>query len=553
MRRDLFWIIASTICIVSIYFFVYVSRPQLGGDIVEYYGMTESFISHGDWSFSERDLSSINRQFGSFETDSPEHYPTGIDGRKYAFHFFLYSALNVPTRLALAMIGENELKTFQITNLLILAATIFIICRKFLLPQYRRYLFLTLMIFSPLASFLSWPGPEMFIVCMLTLGIFYFYHHEYKHAVIFTALAAWQSQPLAIICSLMMAFALVNLYRQKKLTISVFLIYALLSSILLIPNLYYWMVFGTPTGFSQIEGLGFSNFSFLKIAEIFFDPNIGLFFFMPFIFIAGAFFFFKYARREWESRVLLLGFLTIPFFYTVTTNWNHGSAGFTPSRYALCFVPFFIFFITRALRDRHQTLIGIALIIITQTPFLTLNGFLTPDFNNSFRLTPLARIILDKMPDWYNPTPEIFVERITGRESGGAFDTTIFKNNGGCRKALVLKTNLSPLMHECGYMPTHEELYNPYLTPTTYARPITTKVATLWPTDDSCRSCLSTLEDAMKATHIVQPRRLKKIGTEEGVWQVAWGVPITFTVPPGYIVHYYPLDPYYVNFPPHTP
>jgi hypothetical protein len=191
---------------------------------------------------------------------------------------------------------------------------------------------------------------------------------------------------------------------------------------------------------------------------------------------------------------------------------------------------------------------------------LYFNGGLMPDFDNTLRLNPVSKFVLNNIPSLYNPTPEIFVERVSNRE-GGFWDTTIYKNNGKCQKAYVLISNTQKAVNECGEIPERYKarLNNEFLQKANYPRKLYTTEATFFPADESCSEgyvkdrnhpfvCLRTVDEFMKYTGMSDLGRIEKDDNNIGVWRMKWGNPVNITLPSGYIVNHYSFDGIYVDF-----
>lgn len=130
--------------------------------------------------------------------------------------------------------------------------------------------------------------------------------------------------------------------------------------------------------------------------------------------------------------------------------------------------------------------------------------------------------------------------------------------HGVCKKAYILPQDRQLLLDTCGYIPKGYEalLTDPMSERSDKPRSITTKEATLWADPTACASptpvknyvCMHTLADVVSNTGIVDTKRIQPIAEYPGVWKVTWGLPITFTIPPGYYVDRYALEGVYVNY-----
>ena len=106
-------------------FFLNYPTSNSGGDIVEYFGMSESFISHGGVDLTDVDYNKLRKYLNAgYFTDPAStdqnggflYYMKGQDGRSYPVHFFFYSLLSVPVRLFLKFFYMDQLITLRLTN-----------------------------------------------------------------------------------------------------------------------------------------------------------------------------------------------------------------------------------------------------------------------------------------------------------------------------------------------------------------------------------------------------------------------------------------------------
>jgi hypothetical protein len=398
-------------------------------------------------------------------------------------HFPFYSFLALPVRIVLIFLQFDELKTLAITNLVILTITCFWILKKFLTLPFQRIVFLSVVYLSPILSFITWQGPDLFYVCMLLLAVFYFYKKRYLATAIFTILASWQSQPLIIIA----VAALANYFlseTHKRIDNESYLqigwktviVSVLLLALIVLPYFLNLALFGLLTpwtvidnGWTRLNGFGLQNASLKKLFEQFFDLNMGLFWYAPFIFLAGCFLFIKSLKKNTREWLLFLVILMTAIFYQTNPAWHYGTAGYGPTRHVMFVLPFLIYYLVKYLRTSKIALSIISIIILSQIYTLSLNGFVTPRFENTLYNSPYATFVLNNFPQLYNPTPEIFVDR-TNHTDLDHITSAIYTYNGSCKKAYVLKPDVEFLKRQCGNIPleSEKELENKPLTEGVY-------------------------------------------------------------------------------------
>jgi hypothetical protein len=332
-------------------------------------------------------------------------------------------------------------------------------------------------------------------------------------------------------------------------------------ALLLVPILYNLQYFGKwspwtslQDGWTILNGFGIHNISLQKFFEQFFDLNIGLFFYAPFLFATGALFIGKYFKNR-DVVFLTVAYLITAFFYQTNPAWHYGTAGFGPTRHIMFFLPLLIVFLVFLMKNSIKHYALLALFVLSQIPILLSNGFTTPKLENAFYHSPTASFVLDRWPHLYNPTPEIFVDR-TNHTDIDYPTSAIYKLDSTCKKAYIVKTDAQLLIDQCGAIPAKYQ--NSFdvetLRKSNVSRTIVTSEATLWPDTQSCVdgyngifTCIKTPLDFTKFTKInASNPRVKNMGNN--VWRVEKGTPLTLNVPPGYIAHYHSLEGIYVNF-----
>lgn len=473
MANKLVWFLFGLISFSLFVFFLNYPVHTSGGDIVEYFGMTQSLINHGGVNLTDKDYNDLKKYLnpGYFvntnevkENGGFLYYMKGKDGEKYPVHFPLYSVLSLPVRIILRLFHLNELLTLRIANLIILSVTVIIMFLKFIKTAGPRLLFLLLTYLSPIAFFIIWPGPDIFYISMLMLAIFLFYGEKYKESVILLGFASWHSQPLMIIALGALCYyffsrvKILDFLKGKSIHVTPFVVIdcIILFLFIILPYLYNYFIFGVFTpwtilkdGWTQLNGFGIQNMSMQKLFEQFFDPNVGLIWYAPLILLIGSYYLLKSVKINLQNGLVVFIILLTAVFYQTNPAWHYGTAGYGPTRHIIFVIPFLIFFIVRGLQNRTIEKLALLLIVVTQIFSLSINGYFSPKFENSLVQSPYAQLILNRFPRLYNPTPEIFVDR-TNHTDFKYLETAIYSLNGKCKKAFVLYADKELVEKECG-------------------------------------------------------------------------------------------------------
>lgn len=573
------WYLFTIISVFLLWYVTLVIKVDPAGDIPEYYGMTETLIEHAGFNLTKQAEETLSQVLHPEYFTNPGYYVEGRNGNRYPVHFVAYSVLSLPARAVLALFQMDQRLALSVTNVLMLIGTIGYLFYRFVKDPFKRLALLTLVLLSPFLSFLSWPGPDIYYISLLLVSAFYFFDKRYLTASMLVALASWHSQPLLILSLLMLGYYFITSVMfdhkdpKKLVTFPIMnVVYgAGVVGLLAIPyllNLYFFGVLSPWTilkdGWTIMNGFGIHNASLGKLFEMFFDLDMGLFWYTPLIFISSIALFIKEGVKKNYAALFLLGSLIVTaIFYQTNPAWHYGTAGYGPTRHILFVLPFLIYAIVNFMNTRIYSYVLLGFIAITQLYPLSFNGFLQPQFPHVLFHTPYAEYVLNNFPSWYNPTPEIFVDRTNHTDL--PYPTSAFyKVDGKCKKAWVVITEKDRLIKECGSIPEKYvgQFDNEFRRKSKEPREVTTFIATFWPDPVSCVKeyfpseknpfiCMRTLADAVKLTGITEADRFAKLkGYEnyEGIWTLKLGSTLKFTVPPGYIIDHYSFDGVYVTY-----
>ncbi len=479
MKRLLPWIALGCVSILLFMVFLTNYTPQQAGDIANYLGVTESVKNHFTPELHDDDKNSLASLVHPAYFNNPIYYnipsPSGL---RYSMHFIAYSYIITPVRIGLEALQYNPLLMFPIANSIILILTLSFLCAS--LRDYKQRLMLILLVLlSPIISFLAWPGPDAWVLCLLLLAAYWYRTKRYWQAAYITAIASWHSQPLLILSLGMMFMATANIWKGIIIhkTYSHLSLYSTISrvlwliGILALPYIYNYWAFGVLTpwtklrdGWTLLYGFGIQNLQVEKFFSQIFDINTGIFWYMPVGVIAWIIVMIWAIKKNHISTTLLaISLFVTAFLYQTNPAFHYGTAGFGPSRHIVFLAPFLTFAIIEVLAGVKRRMgYGIlAAYILTQSLILTMNGWLAPDFTNSLRHTPIATYLLTHAPALYTPLPEIFVDRTNGDDADHP-TSAIYKINGTCTKAYILPLDIPKLLTECktGNMKTTGSIFD---------------------------------------------------------------------------------------------
>lgn len=459
MKKRLYFFVEIFSFLFLLLFILFKVEIKPDGDIVEYYGVSETILNHGSLDLRQEDIDNLLQFIDAPKFNNPGYYLYGRENNRYPVHFWAYSLLLIPARLLAQLAGFNPLLSLPITNLIIFYLTLWWIKKTFVKKNSQRLLLLSLLIFSPLAFYFTWPGPDMLYLSLLLIAVFYAFNKGYVAATWLSALASWHSQPLIV---LTLFFGITAIYKNRQTT-GLVLGAVMSAAIAYLYNLYAfnsltpWI--GLQNAYASLNGFGLQNLSLQKLFEQFFDLNIGLAWYAPvllFLSALGVGHFIKH--RQWQKLTVVLAFGFTAFFYQTNPAWHYGTTGYGPTRHSIFLLPLLVYLSLKYWPKSFSCrLWGIlVLAVLIQGFSLFFNGFIYPDTTKTLFHTPYARYFLNNYPQLYNPTPEIFIDR-TLHQDTMLPRTTVYTEEGICKKAYVLPNGEFLLKQICGFIPQNEK------------------------------------------------------------------------------------------------
>ena len=431
--------------------------PVVEGDGAEYLLMCESLYRHGSPALRADDVDALRARAGpdgswwsSREPATLSAYFTATDARRYAWHFWGYSLLAVPARALMAATGGDALRAMPLTNALCLAGMTAVVL---LVPPWglgRRALVAALALVSPVLPFLRWTHPDSFAFAAAVSSLA-LHARAPRTALVCAAVASWQAPPLFLLVLLLWARSALPAVRAGALRSAALTTAAALPMAL--PPVFFLFLFGTPNLAARQSFMRASDLSVRRALDLALDPNIGLLPHTPvLIALAALTGVAALARGRWRDleTQLLVTAAGVAVASTFNVNWNNATTG--PSRYALWALPLLLWAVAAPGTRPHRPALLAAACLVQAAIVMARGGPLAPvDY---LRHSVAARAVLDRWPALYDPTPEIFVERTTGREHEFPPPPFVHRGEDGrCRKALLRIRFAEALEHACGPIP----------------------------------------------------------------------------------------------------
>lgn len=425
---------------------IFFSEPSMVGDGEEYLGMTASFFNHLSPDLRKEDIKlkeDILRKNGiPVDRRAPYYgYFESLDNKYYSYHFWAYSLLNLPIFYILNYSGLNEMRSFQISNSMLLIICLgCIIYFKNLSPKQRLWLFL-LSSLNPILLYVKWPHPEVFCYAFLTLAIFSALDKNYRIAVLASSIASLQSTPVMIFTIILILFGWNDGARGSRELICL----ALISIVSFFSYIFYYAHYNT---LNLIVHLGWADVSYIsldKILSLFFDLNFGLFPYVPILLsISMLLLMVGIANRDFYTTYLWVTLFLMAVLFSTQYLWNCGMMYI--HRYAILMCPILVLIVIYNM-PKHPRLISKLLLFLSifSTMAIVVPLLNEYDLDNHHKFNDLSTAVLIYAPSLYDPLPEVFGMRATGEDQYFKYIPIIYRYDDRTRKILADNKSLEYL------------------------------------------------------------------------------------------------------------
>jgi hypothetical protein len=456
------------ICLLLCVAAAFVTAPVASGDWPEYTTTAFAIASHATPDIRLADVRAAEAAFPdgkvyyeqiAAKIDAPQGVPElgfhrARNGQLFAWHFFSYPALVAAPLVALEVSRVPPSKAFVLANwafVLVLALSL----RRLFKSASQAGLGTLLFVLTGGIGYCAWTSPEWACAAALLSALALYLSDAPILAGLLTAFAASQNPSMAAFIGFapLLRFIVrwqrtVPLFEQVKRDIdwrhAVGLAVAAGGAVA--PYLFNWWAWGVPSLIASrstsMELIGAD-----RLLSFLFDPNQGLIIGFPAI-VIGLLAIVR-ARRDVLLAVAAFLFTLVLALPTLTTqNWNSAAAGVM--RYAFWSGMPLLFVLLFVLVPRWRASWALAALVVIGQVVATY----TATTYNYLQMSPLAKLVLAKAPQAYNPDPEIFVERTLHRDLMkhiAADEVVVFSTEDGIsRKALVHEKHAASDAPLCG-------------------------------------------------------------------------------------------------------
>lgn len=463
-------------------------RAALTGDFAEYLQMTVSAASHGGTDVRADDIAAMRGllpadlhgqldKLDAYRRDPvntpmvPGFYP-GLDGKIHAIHFPAYSLLaTVPFKL-FQWAGIPPLLCYQAANLAMLPVLALALLHLFagapagtaaVARDDRRAALRAgagVVLFMLCGGWLywNWSGPEFVSAAALLAGLAWYCSGAPLRGGALVGLAAMQNPSIIITLGALpvLAWCLqpgVSLRQGVLDTLRPRPLAGLLlgGALAAIPVLFNLHVFGKPSIIATISTAR-DMMSVGRLHSLFFDFNQGMIMAIPavaaMLLLSGWRGVPLQERRRRALALLLCIGLAIAYAIPALTvhNWNSGAAGVM--RYAYWSAMPFVFLLLWRLRGAARW----PYVLLAGVFALQAAAMSAGTTYSAVELSPTAKFVLQRMPKLYNPEPEIFAERVSGRDDflPGSMQVYVLRDGNDIWKALYQRAVPDAARKLCG-------------------------------------------------------------------------------------------------------
>jgi hypothetical protein len=413
----------------------------MAGDAPFYLAMQQAFLHHGSFSLPPDIQHALGQATGNPGLVGEGRVIRGPDGETYPVHFWFYPLLSVPFAAVLGALRLSPAYGFVALNILLFLGAAWVLHRSTVLGQLGKGVVLLSFAATTINWYVAWPHPEVYTACLLLVASLAALERRHASAALAAAFAALQN-PSAILMiggiGLIILSDALATRRQRPvgtllLVQGAWLVPGL--AVASLPYVYSLALLGVANPIVANAYVDPGQITTTKLASLLFDPNQGMAVGFPFVLtvllvivtcrVAQWFRNGAVPIRSEDALLVALIAMALPVLGQV--NFNAGQ--YYVSRYvAWLGVPGIVWTAMQADRCRPALVayvFGMALYVVNFCLFfaqkvhfvLTYSRAGGPVYEDQLIFKPLAAVLLALWPGLYTPWPEIFVERVVGREA----------------------------------------------------------------------------------------------------------------------------------------
>lgn len=456
---------------VSVIFFIFYA-PKISGDGYEYILMQEALVNHLSLDIREADVALASAHLAKYGRKPQakwlevnlapvieENKNDGFgfllspDGNYRSYHFWVYSAATVPFRLVCDLFELDPLLSFSIFHTLLLFWALWSIQRSEFFKPAERLLLLGFFTLHTAVFYFDWIHTEYFSTVLLFVGVIRFLERRMTLALLWVSVASLQNQPIALAIPLIYVFFVFVKFRETNgkwhsmfplQSLKDWLVTVLSALLVLLPSGYFLLSYGHFNPIAAIGGVSPHWITLSRFFSLWFDLNQGVWLgylgIVVGIFSSSLLALFGFPKQLLSKNNALAVFLLVILIVIsvpclVQGNWNAGCA--TMVRYGSWLgAPLMIVFVL-LMRNVSRSFKKIILLFSVAVQLCVPVYAGLPAKQNYLNFNRLTEWIFTHFPSLYNPEPEIFAERLLGREEAISRNKVyVFEKDGKITKIL---------------------------------------------------------------------------------------------------------------------
>jgi len=428
------------------------------GDGNEYVLQTVAFHNHLTFGIDTDDLEQAKAEFYNNQDSLQATFNSIIhddQGRGYSNHFGAYSVLVMLVKTVLLKIGIYPLWAFSVTNYLLWLAAVLVIFFCLKTDSIKKFCIILLIMLNPAFFYVDWVHTEIYIFAFEVIGLVFLYNKWHALSILAISFAAMQNVgvlPVGMIVGLDYIFTCIDKYKvdENLNTIMGFvrlywkkiILHGFLYLPAFLPMIMTYIRFGT---FNLVAKVAMENkYTLHKAFDYIFDLNLGVFPYEPLILclfimlIIGGI-------RKYPRAALLNVTGVIGILYIISHQRQINSGMQEIMRYCIWIIPVLIFFVILAWdytsnKNKNVWIVRVSIVEAIYTVLLISYCVWWGGGYNIGEFAPWTKVVLDKVPQIYNPTHGIFYSRTQGGELYySASPVVYFNEEGYIRKILLSK------------------------------------------------------------------------------------------------------------------
>lgn len=411
-------------------------EPNVYGEWDDYSFPAVSILNDGNITISKSDIEYARELFPKWNNAIDNYHLSGFaarDGNELTYYFPTYSAMCIPMILLLKQVSIPNEYAFAYTNIISIILMCLVIIYKINVSDKKKLILLLILTLNPIVFYYSWISAEVFMYSFLAIALLLWLNKDYKLSAMCLTFVGTTNGTMMTVGFVMVADYLYNSYKDAntnkiiqwvKIKYQDILLYFSCYLPSLIPYIYSYYQIGHPNIVAAIPGMvnGNPEITLLdRILAYFFDLNFGFIsYYLPVLIISSIMLIYSFIQKNYRFLFTIIAFIITVSLYSLHTHVNSGMSGI--ARYnvwgiLVLLVPV-VYEYNLILENRMKYFAKICLVFTIILNVLIINRFglhMADKYPYTY-FTPIAKYVLKYCPEYYNPLPTTFFNRIIHKD-----------------------------------------------------------------------------------------------------------------------------------------